>query len=75
MQPAARAQLLTLRLAVHGLTPRERQVTELCVAGYSTREVSTMLGVSIYTIRGYLVGWLFSWINRPADVDYVLGSP
>jgi DNA-binding CsgD family transcriptional regulator len=37
------------------LTPRQRQVGELIAAGQSRKEISTSLGISVFTVAFHLV--------------------
>jgi DNA-binding CsgD family transcriptional regulator len=54
LEPADRAQLLPLLFALHGLTPRERQVAELLVGGRSTDEIAAALHISRHTLRDHV---------------------
>src|SRR5205823_2918734 len=54
LEPADRAELMPLLLALHGLTERERDVTELIVAGLSTDEIATRLHISRHTLRDHV---------------------
>lgn len=38
----------------HGLTPRQRAVANLMVAGLTPPEVATRLGVTLYTVYTYV---------------------
>ena len=48
---AAEGAVVTERLA--HLTPREREVMELLLAGKSSKEIATALGVSVRTVEGH----------------------
>jgi DNA-binding CsgD family transcriptional regulator len=54
MKAATRADMRGLLLAVHGLTPREREVTELLIAGADPHDVATHLNLSVHTIRSHI---------------------
>ena len=50
----ARADLVPLILAAHGLTARERKVAEHVLLGLSSQDVSETLGISPYTVQDHL---------------------
>jgi DNA-binding CsgD family transcriptional regulator len=54
MKSATRSDVGSLFLAVHGLTPREREITELLVAGAEPGEVAACLHLSIHTVRSHV---------------------
>jgi DNA-binding CsgD family transcriptional regulator len=54
MKAATRADMRGLLLAVHGLTPREREVTELLIAGADPQDVATQLNLSVHTVRSHI---------------------
>lgn len=54
LEPADRAQLLPLLSHVHGLTDRERQVTELLVGGLATDEIAARMAISRHTLRDHV---------------------
>jgi DNA-binding CsgD family transcriptional regulator len=54
MKAATRSDVGSLFLAVHGLTPREREITELLVAGADPGEVAACLHLSIHTVRSHV---------------------
>ncbi|HEX6388994.1 MAG TPA: helix-turn-helix transcriptional regulator [Solirubrobacteraceae bacterium] len=54
LEPADRAALVPLLLALHGLTGRERQVAELLVTGLSTDEIAQRLSISKHTLRDHI---------------------
>ena len=43
-----------LRTTVYGLSPREREIVELIVRGFSTRGISQALFISEYTVQDHL---------------------
>jgi DNA-binding CsgD family transcriptional regulator len=53
LEPADRSQLLPLLVHVHGLTERERQVTEMVLAGLPTDEIAHRMTISRHTVRDY----------------------
>ncbi len=54
VKAATRADMRGLLLAVHGLTPREREVTEFLIAGADPHDVATELNLSVHTIRSHI---------------------
>lgn len=54
LEPARRADLVPLLYALHGLTERERAVTELLVAGLATDAVAARLAISRHTLRDHV---------------------
>jgi DNA-binding CsgD family transcriptional regulator len=54
LEPAGRAELVPLLHALHGLTERERAVTELLVAGLPTDAVAERLAISRHTLRDHV---------------------
>ncbi len=54
LQPAQPAELVSLMLSHFRLTPAERQVTELVLAGRSTRDIADDLVVSPHTVQDHL---------------------
>jgi DNA-binding CsgD family transcriptional regulator len=54
LEPADRAQLLPLLAHVHGLTEREREVTELLVGGLATDEIAARMSISRHTLRDHV---------------------
>lgn len=54
LQPAQPAELISLMLSRFRLTPAERQITELVLAGRSTREIAEELVVSPHTVQDHL---------------------
>jgi DNA-binding CsgD family transcriptional regulator len=54
LEPAGPAEMLPLLLALHGLTDRERQVTELLIGGHGTDDIAERLSISRHTLRDHL---------------------
>ena len=54
LQPAQPAELVSLMLSHFRLTPAEREVTRLVLAGRSTREIADDLVVSPHTVQDHL---------------------
>jgi DNA-binding NarL/FixJ family response regulator len=54
LEPVNPAELLPLLLALHGLTERERTVTESLVAGLRIDEIATRLHMSRHTLRDHV---------------------
>jgi DNA-binding CsgD family transcriptional regulator len=54
LEPADRAELMPLLLALHGLTEREREVTKLLVAGLGTDQIAQRLHISRHTLRDHV---------------------
>jgi DNA-binding CsgD family transcriptional regulator len=75
LEPAGRAELLPLLMALHGLTERERQVTTLLVAGLATDEIAQRLSISRHTLRDHTKA-IFAKVgvgSRP-ELTAVLGA-
>lgn len=53
LEPARRSQLLPLFVALHGLSEREREVTELLLAGLTIDELARRLTISRHTVRDH----------------------
>ena len=69
--------------AAHGLTPREREITEMLVRGLSTAAIAATLWLSPYTVRDHVKA-VFDTLgarSRPAltamlfHEHYAVGSP
>ncbi|WP_042381904.1 LuxR C-terminal-related transcriptional regulator [Streptacidiphilus melanogenes] len=54
VEPARPAEVGSLLLAAHGLTPAQHRVTALVLQGCSTREIVARLHVSAYTVQEHL---------------------
>ena len=54
IQPAPSDEIASLIVHAYGLSERERQVTELCAQGLSTKEIATTLHISAYTVQDHL---------------------
>ncbi len=54
MQPAPSNEVAPIVALVYGLKPRERAVTQLCMAGRSTKHMAQSLGVAAYTVQDHL---------------------
>jgi DNA-binding CsgD family transcriptional regulator len=76
MKAATRSDVGSLFLAVHGLTPREREITDLLVAGADPNEVAVSLHLSIHTVRSH-VKTIFAkvGVGSRAELTASLTSP
>ncbi len=54
VQPAPVSEVAPLVALAYGLSERERQVTRLCMAGMSTKQMARQLDVSPYTVQDHL---------------------
>jgi DNA-binding CsgD family transcriptional regulator len=54
LAPVTPAELEPLRLALHGLTPREREVAQLLARGASSEEIARALWISRYTVKDHV---------------------
>jgi DNA-binding CsgD family transcriptional regulator len=54
IQPAPSHEIASLIVQAYGLSDRERQVTELCAQGLSTKEIAAALQISPYTVQDHL---------------------
>jgi DNA-binding CsgD family transcriptional regulator len=54
LEPASPAQLRSVLLAAHGLTPAQERVAVLVLQGHNTREMVDALHVSRYTVQEHL---------------------
>jgi DNA-binding CsgD family transcriptional regulator len=54
IQPAPSDEIASLIVQAYGLSERERQVTELCAQGLSTKEIAATLHLSPHTVQDHL---------------------
>jgi DNA-binding CsgD family transcriptional regulator len=54
LAPSTVAELEPIRLALHGLTPREREVAQLVTRGVSNDEIARMLWISRHTVKDHV---------------------
>ena len=54
IEPARPDRISALLMAIHGLTPREQDVTRLVLQGRSTPQLAKILGISPYTVQQHL---------------------
>ena len=54
VEPAPVAEMAPAILNAHGLTERERQVTELALQGLGNKQIALQLGISPYTVSDFL---------------------
>lgn len=54
IEPAGRAELLPIALALYGLTERERAVATLLLGGHDTQAVAERLEISRHTLRDHV---------------------
>jgi DNA-binding CsgD family transcriptional regulator len=75
VRAATRADMKAVTLALHSLTPRERQISELLVAGLDPRDVSAQLNISIHTVRGYVKAVFAKFgVSSRGELTAYLGS-
>lgn len=54
ISPAGPAEMVQLRATAYGLSAREKEVVDLVVRGFSTRQISHSLYISESTVQGHL---------------------
>jgi len=54
IEPSGLREVTWLRSTAYGLSPREREIVDLVVRGYSTRQISRVLYISEYTVQDHL---------------------
>ena len=54
IEPAHPDRITPLLVAIHGLTPREQEVTRLVLEGGPTTQLATRLGISPHTVQQHL---------------------
>jgi DNA-binding CsgD family transcriptional regulator len=54
IEPVGPAQLGSLLLDLHGLTPAQQRVTELVLRGFSTRQIVERLCLSPHTVQEHV---------------------
>jgi len=76
LEPVGLEERVRLMTRLHGLSPRERDVTQLVCAGRSTDEMATELFISQHTLRDHLKS-IFAKVgvaSRPALMATLSGS-
>lgn len=56
IEPSKPEEVAWMNVAVYGLTAREEEIARLIVRGFSTKQVSTRLYISEYTVQNHLRG-------------------
>jgi DNA-binding CsgD family transcriptional regulator len=75
VRAATRADMKAVTLALHSLTARERQISELLVDGLDPRDISSQLNISIHTVRGYVKAVFAKFdVSSRGELTAYLGS-
>lgn len=75
VRTATRADMKAVTLALHSLTARERQISELLLDGLDPRDVSAQLNISIHTVRGYVKAVFAKFgVSSRGELTAYLGS-
>lgn len=54
IEPAKPEEVVVFSMAAYGLSPREEEIARLVMGGSSTKEISTALHISEYTVQNHL---------------------
>ena len=75
LKAATRADMKTVTLALHSLTAREREISELLIKGVDPRDIGAQLNLSIHTVRGYVKA-VFSkvGVSSRGELTALMGS-
>lgn len=75
LEPAGRAELLPVLVALYGLTARERAVATLLVGGHETAAVAERLGISRHTLRDHVKAiFAKTGVRSRAELTALLGA-
>jgi DNA-binding CsgD family transcriptional regulator len=75
LEAAGSTELAPLRLAVAGVTEREREVIRLLLAGVATTEIARRLWISTHTVRGHVKSVLTKLgVRSRAELSALLGQ-
>ncbi len=77
LEPAHRAEIAPLLVRLHGLTSREREVTQLLLRGLPTREIAATLWITPETLRGHVKAIMgkLGVSSRPEIAAMLSGEP